>query len=212
MIEIQHSDEHGLLELRMKAPVTGRDYTETLIPALDRAISQGARLRMLAVIEAEFSDFTLGAMLEDTRTGLRHWRGFDRIAIVTDNTLMKTAIAAFSVIMPCPVACFAMTELEDARRWLRESLGSIQQQEIADGVLHLRLRGKLDEAAYENDLEDLNRYMAAHDPVRLLIDLRDSTAGRGLRRCAIISNWSVATPRRSRAPRWSAMPSGRTWR
>jgi len=180
MIEIDHSDEHGILEIRMSSPVSDRDYTETLIPAIDAAIAQGDRVRLLAVIEAGFSDFTLGAMLQDARTGLKHWRGFDRVALVTDNAAIRAAAAAFSAFMPCPVARFSMSELDAARRWLRESLGTIQQEDLGGGTLHVRLRGKLDSAAYENDLEDLNRFMAAHDKVRLLIDLRDFDGWQGL--------------------------------
>lgn len=180
MIDVEHTGEHGIVEIRMTAPVTDRDYTEALVPAIDAAIAQGDRVRLLAVIEAGFSDFTLGAMLQDARTGLKHWRGFDRLALVTDNSAIKTAAAAFSVFLPCPVARFTMTELEDARRWLRESLGTIQQEEIGDGILHVSLRGKLDGAAYENDLEDINRFMAQHDKVRLLIDLRDFDGWQGL--------------------------------
>lgn len=180
MIEIEHTGEHGILEIRMTPPVTDKDYTETLIPAIDAAIAKADRVRILAIIEAGFSDFTLGAMLQDARTGFKHWRGFDRAAVVTDNSAMKTTIGALSVFMPCPVARFPMSELEDARRWLRESLGTIQQEEIGDGILHVSLRGKLDSAAYENDIEDLNRYMAQHDKVRLLIDLRDFDGWQGM--------------------------------
>lgn len=180
MIEIEHTGDHGILEIRMKPPVTDSDYTETLMPAIDAAIARGDRVRVLAIVEAGITDFTLGAMLQDARSGLKHWRGFDRAAVVTDNKALKTAVSAFSVFLPCPVGKFAMSEVEDARRWLRESLGSIQQEEIGEGILHIRLRGKLDSAAYENDLEDLNRYMARHDKLRLLIDLRDFDGWQGL--------------------------------
>ncbi|WP_397542795.1 STAS/SEC14 domain-containing protein [Roseovarius salis] len=180
MIEVESATDTGILEVRMTPPVTDSDYTETLLPAIDAAIASGVRVRILAIVEAGFADFTLGAMLQDARAGLKHWRGFDRAAVVTDNAALRTAVAAFSVFMPCPVARFGMKELEAARRWLRESLGTIQQEEIGDGVLHVSLRGKLDAAAYENDIEDLNRYLARHDTVRLLIDLRDFDGWQGL--------------------------------
>lgn len=164
----------------MTAPVSDSDYKETLMPAIDKAIAGGDRLRILAIVEAGFSDFSLGALLQDARTGLKHWRGFDRAAIVTDNTALKRAMAAFSVFMPCPVSQFAMSELDDARRWLRESLGSIQQEDLGDGMLHLRLRGKVDTQAYETNIEDLNRFMEGRDSIRLLIDLRDFDGWQGL--------------------------------
>lgn len=180
MIEIDHAGADGILEFRMTPPVTDADYAETLVPAIDRALAEHDHLRILAVVEAGFSDFTLGAMMQDARTGLKHWRGFDRAAVVTDNAALKSAIGAFSIFMPCPVGRFAMAELEDARRWLRESLGAIHQEEIGAGILHVSLRGKLDSSAYANDLEDLNRYIADHDRVRLLVDLRDFEGWQGI--------------------------------
>ena len=55
-----------------------------------------------------------------------------------------------------------------------------QGRQFGDGILHLGLRGKLDGEAYANDLEDLNRYMAKHEKMRLLIDLRDFDGWQGL--------------------------------
>ena len=180
MIEVQHEGGQGILEIRMTPPVTDSDYTDTLIPAIDAAIASGDNLRLLAIVEAGFSEFTLGAILQDARTGIKHWRGFDRAAIVTDNGALKKTVGAFSVFMPCPVATFAMSEVDDARRWLRESLGTIQQKDLGGGVLHVSLRGKVDTQAYENDIEDLNRYLHDHANTRLLVDLRDFDGWQGL--------------------------------
>ena len=139
MIDIHDTGEHGILELKMTPPVTDADYRETLLPALDAALIKGDRLRLLAIVEARPSEFTLGAMVQDARTGLKHWRGFDRIALVTDDRIVRTAVGGFSVFMPCPVATFEMKEVDAARRWLRESLGTIQQEDLGGGMLEVRL-------------------------------------------------------------------------
>ena len=39
-------------------------------------------------------------------------------------------------------------------------------------MLHVSLLGKLDTEQYENDIEDLNSFFAAHEKIRLLVDLR----------------------------------------
>jgi hypothetical protein len=172
MIEVEQIGENGIIEIRMTAPVSDSDYKDRLVPAIDKAIAGGDCLRMLAIVEAGFSDFTLGAMMQDARLGLKHWRGFDRVAVVTDNGALTKAIRAFSVFMPCPVATFKVSDVDNARRWLRESLGSIQQEDMGGGVLHVSLLGKLDTEQYENDIDDLNSFFAAHEKIRLLVDLR----------------------------------------
>ncbi|MCT4370982.1 STAS/SEC14 domain-containing protein [Yangia mangrovi] len=92
MIDVKDIGEHGILELTMTPPVTDSDYRDTLMPALDAALTKGDRLRLLAIVEARPSEFTLGAMLQDARTGLKHWRGFDRIALVSDDKVVRTAV------------------------------------------------------------------------------------------------------------------------
>ncbi|ANT61602.1 MULTISPECIES: STAS/SEC14 domain-containing protein [Roseobacteraceae] len=180
MIEVHDTGEHGILEMRMTAPITDADYRDTLMPALDKALTAGNRLRLLATVEARPSDFTLGALFQDARTGLKHWRGFDRIALVSDDKMLRRTVGGFSVFMPCPVATFEMKDADAARRWLRESLGTIQQEDLGDGLLQVRLRGKVDGAAYEEAIGDLDSYFAEHETIRLLIDLRDFDGWQGL--------------------------------
>ncbi|WP_353476229.1 STAS/SEC14 domain-containing protein (plasmid) [Salipiger sp. H15] len=180
MIDVKDTGEHGILELRMTPPVTDTDYREHLMPALDTALTRGDRLRLLAIVEARPSEFTLGAMVQDARAGLKHWRGFDRIALVSDDAMLRTAVGGFSIFMPCPVATFPMKQADDARRWLRESLGTIQQEDLGDGMLQVRLRGKVDSAAYDDAIGDLDSFFAQHDTIRLLIDLRDFDGWQGL--------------------------------
>lgn len=57
----------------MTPPVSDDDFRKPLIPAIDRSIALGDRIRILAIVEAGFSDFTLGAILQYARTGLKHW-------------------------------------------------------------------------------------------------------------------------------------------
>lgn len=180
MIEIRDTHSDGLIEIRMVSPVTEDDYKTTLVPAIDAALAKHDRVRLLAVIEAKISDFTLGAIFQDSRLGLKHWRGFDRVAVVTDNSIIAASVSAFSIFMPCPVMKFDMDEQDEARRWLRESLGSIHQEDLGNGILHLSLLGKVDSAAYDTNIEDLDDYFAAHEQVRLLIDLREFDGWQGL--------------------------------
>lgn len=181
MINVTYRDDaDGILEIEMKAPVTEADYRETLIPALDDAIASSDGLRALVVLDANMSDFTFGAMAADARTGLKHWRGFDRLAVVTGASGIAKAIRAVAVFMPCPVMTFGPEEREEARRWLRESLGTVHQTDLGGGALHIQLRGKLDPAVYARERGDLDAFFRKHDKVRLLVDLREFDGWQGL--------------------------------
>lgn len=180
MIEQTLTGQPDLLEFRITAPVTAEDYETTLMPAIDEAIVASERVRMLIVMEAGLGDYTLGAMMDDSRVGLKHWRGFDRVAVATGSKSMARAIRAFAVFIPCPVMVFAENELDDARRWLRESLGAIHQTDLGDDILQIELLGQLDSQAYESEVGDIDAFIRSHDKTRLLIDLRKFDGWQGL--------------------------------
>lgn len=180
MIEQLPTSRPDRLEFRVSGAVTAEDYQNTLIPALDDAIAVTDRIRALIVMESGVSDFTLGAMMDDARMGLKHWRGFDRIAVVTGSTGMRRMVRAFSVFMPCPVHVFPLDEADDARRWLSESLGSIHQTDLGGGVLHVQLLGQLDTAAYDDEAADMDAFIRRNDRFRLLLDIRDFDGWQGL--------------------------------
>lgn len=180
MIEVKQTGRDDLLEVRISAPVTDADYRDVLIPAMDEAIARADNVRLLAVLDAGVSDFTLGAMWDDARMGLKHWRGFDRIALVTGSTGLARTARVFSVFMPCPVATFGPHDVDAARRWLTESLGAIHQTDLGDGVLHVQLLGKVDGDAYDSESQDLGDFIRRNERFRLLLDIRDFDGWQGL--------------------------------
>lgn len=180
MITIQPTASTDLLEFTVTGKVTDEDYTAVLMPAIDAAIEAHDHIRMLARFDAGFQGYSFAAMLDDASMGLKHWSGFDRCAIVTDTTWLRLAAQAFAPVMPCPVRVFPLGQEEEARRWLRESLGAIHQIDLGDGVVQIRLIGKLDAAAYAGEAGDLDAFIRANDHFRLLIDLREFDGWQGL--------------------------------
>lgn len=180
MIEVRTTGQEGSYEVHVTGVVTEKDYTNVLVPELDAAIAEHDRIRVLVIFGADFEDFTMGAMLDDARFGLRHWRGFDRLAVVTDKVWIRRAVRGLGIMMPCPVQVFSVTETEDARRWLSESLGAIHQTDLGDGVLHVQLRGQIDAAVYDAESGDLDAFIRENERFRLLLDLRDFEGWQGL--------------------------------
>ena len=178
MIDVKPMPHPGAYEVHISGRVTEDDYEKVLIPALDRAIEEYERIRVLAILmDAEFS---VGAMLDDADVGLRHWTGFDRCAVVVEPGWLSRLVRGFGPLMPCPVGVFRPGEEDDARRWLVESLGAIHQTDLGDGVLHVALRGKLDAAVYEEEQRDMDAFLRREDHPRFLIDLTDFDGWQGL--------------------------------
>ncbi|MEX1316386.1 MAG: STAS/SEC14 domain-containing protein [Synechococcaceae cyanobacterium] len=179
MIETIAGLPEGTLGFTFSGRITGADYDTVLVPAIDRAIETHDRIKTLLVFAEQFEGYDLAAVWDDTLLGLRHWRGFERIAVVSDVAWVRTVVRAIGVAMPCPVRLFAAGEQQEARRWLAESLGTIHL-ENRDGVIRVRLIGQLEPRAYDGVEEEIAQLFASCQPVHLLLDLRDFDGWSGL--------------------------------
>jgi hypothetical protein len=172
MIEEIAGLPEGTLGFKISGDVTGGDYDNVLTPAIDKAIEKFDRIRILAQVGPDFEGYSNDAIWDEAKLGLRHWRGFERVAVVTDVGWIQMGVKAMAFILPCPVQLFAIGELDDAKRWLSESLGSIQVDREGD-VVTARLLGTLDPGAYDGLNEEIDTVMSHAEHVRLLLDLRE---------------------------------------
>jgi hypothetical protein len=174
MIQLISDSHAGILEVRATGHVSGADYDEVLIPAVEAALEDNDRIRLLYHLGSEFEGYGLDAAWDDTKLGLRHWNAFERLAIVTDHDWIRTAVRAVGFAMPCPIRTFPNSEIEAARRWLRESLGAIHLSfEEGDKLVRSKLLGKLEPSAYRDVAEEIDSHMQKAIGFRLLLDLRD---------------------------------------
>jgi len=179
MIEELSGLPDGTIGFRATGKVTGADYDQVLTPAIDRAIEEHDRIKLLAVLGPDFDGYSLEAAWDDTRLGLRHWSGFERCAVATDAGWIKAAVKAVGFMMPCPVKIFAINEQDDARRWLEEALGTIQLNS-KDDIIVARLIGKLESSAYDDIDDRISDVFSRIEHPHLLLDLREFDGWSGL--------------------------------
>lgn len=191
MITVHTSTDGTLIEVELSGKVTSADYSDTLVPAIEAALAEHDAVRLLAIVQPEFKGYDLGAVWSDTKLGLGHWRGFDRIGVVADQGWVQTSIRLAAPILPCPVQVFELAELEEARRWIRESLGAIHVTDLGGPCVQISLLGKLDPDQYKQAKVDLDTLLQGRDGFRLLIDLREFDGWQGL--SALAAHFRVAS-------------------
>ncbi len=98
--------------------VDAKDYESVLMPAIESALKKHDRIRMLYRLTPEFSGFTAGAMWDDAKLGVSHWKLWEKVAVVTDVHWVAHAIRMFAFAMPCSVRVFSNTEQPDAEKWI----------------------------------------------------------------------------------------------
>lgn len=180
MIDVKPLTGAGVLEVVMSGKITEADYRDTLAPAMDAALEGHDRIRLLARIGPGFEGFSAGAALADARLGMRHWTGFDRIAVVTDVDWIENVVRLFGFALPGPVQVFDLDQEDEARRWMTEALGSIHMTDLGGGALQVQLRGRLDGAAYDQAGDRLDAFVRDNPDFRLLLDLREFDGWQGL--------------------------------
>lgn len=181
MLELRPNQPKGCIEFSASGKVTAQDYRMVLIPAVEVLAARGDNIRMLAHYGPTFEGFDLGAMVDDAKLGLRHWSGFERIAVVTDVKWLRHLISGLGFALPCPVKVFSNAELESARLYLREALGTVHLQFDDDhDRVTVQLVGKLEPAAYAGIEAEMDRWLSDRDSMRLLLDLREFDGWQGL--------------------------------
>jgi len=97
--------------------ITHKDYHDALIPKAEAMMANGP-VKMMYVVGAAFTDFDLEALWDDGAFGLRHWREFSHIAVVTDHAWLRAMVSMFSPLMPGEVRLFRLSALPLAKDWI----------------------------------------------------------------------------------------------
>ena len=106
-----------VLGVEPEGMVTHEDYKSVLIPAAEKMLVRGP-IKMLYVTGPDFKGYELGAMWDDTSFGLKHWREFSQIAVVTDVLWLKGAASMFAPFFPGEVRMFPESGREEAEVWI----------------------------------------------------------------------------------------------
>jgi hypothetical protein len=117
MIRVIGDMPAGVVGLEAVDDVEEEDYRDVLVPAVEAAITEHGKVRLVYVLGREFDEYEGEAVWEDLKLGARHPASFERIAVVTDAPWVAPAIKVFSVLFPGQSRAFPLADLEAAKRW-----------------------------------------------------------------------------------------------
>lgn len=111
---------HDVVGIDIKGLITSRDYSETLVPLVTAKAKEHDKLKLLCVIGDYFDGYSASAMWDDLRFGLTHLTTFSKLALVTDQGWIREGAKFFGTLMPTDVMVFELSELEEAKTWIKE--------------------------------------------------------------------------------------------
>jgi hypothetical protein len=118
MIELLSGFPENVLAIEAKGEVTGEDYEQVLIPAVERQLTGHEKIRLLYLLGSEFDGYSAAAMWDDARVGMGHPFSWERIAVVTDHDGYRRLVKGFGFLVPGEIRVFDIAELDAARDWI----------------------------------------------------------------------------------------------
>lgn len=120
MLNIIEGLPDNVLGVTAEGKITGEDYSTVLIPAIEAKLKTNKKINMLYELGNMFDGFSLGAMLDDAKIGIKHLNVWCKIALVSDHEMINAMIRFFGHLIPCELRLFKNAEIEEARKWVIE--------------------------------------------------------------------------------------------
>ena len=105
---------------RATGTVTKEDYDTIIYPAVKKICDHNPELNFLMVLDNHLKNFTPGAWMKDAAMGLKHLTRWKKIAIVSDEAMVKTAMPIMDTIAPGQYKAFAHKDVQLAFNWVSE--------------------------------------------------------------------------------------------
>jgi hypothetical protein len=106
----------GVIAFKAVGKVEAKDY-EVLKPAVEEAIKERGKARIVFEMGPEFEGYSAGAAWEDLKMWAPHLMDWERCAVVTSHGFMAGALKAVGKIIPGEIKVFEEGQLADAMAW-----------------------------------------------------------------------------------------------
>jgi hypothetical protein len=103
-----------------KGTVTANDYESVIVPAVEAMFSRLGKVRFFYHLGEDFTGIEATAAWDDTKLGLKHWTGWEKMAVISDVEWIRWAVKIFGLAMPGHVRVFPNRDLAEAKRWISE--------------------------------------------------------------------------------------------
>ncbi len=123
MIRLLRHMPPGVLGLEAVDDVEKEDYEDVIRPAVEAAIAEHGKVRLVYVLGPEFDDYEGEAVWEDLKLGGRHPTSFERVAVVTNARWAGPAVKVASLLVPGQARAFPLAQLDEAKSWAAADVG-----------------------------------------------------------------------------------------
>jgi hypothetical protein len=120
MLKIINDLPGNVLGIEAGGEVTGADYENVLIPAVAEKLKANEKSRLLYYLGPGFTGFSLGAVIDDVKVGIKTFSAWERVALVSDHQLVNMFGKYFGYLLPGELKVFSNDRLAEAKKWIAE--------------------------------------------------------------------------------------------
>ncbi|MDE1464975.1 STAS/SEC14 domain-containing protein [Spartinivicinus poritis] len=118
MLELIPNLPDNLIGVIAKGKVTGHDYDAILIPIIEDKINSHGKVRLLYQLGEEFEGFDLQALWDDAKLGVKHFKAWEKVAIVTNLKWIRHAVQMIGFLIPGEYKIFENHQFNEAKAWV----------------------------------------------------------------------------------------------
>jgi SpoIIAA-like len=115
MIKLLDDLPRGVIGFEVVGKLQAEDYRDVVLPALEQA-ARGGEVRFV-ILMPEFHGMAPGALWQDLKVGIEHFRAWKRIALITDIEWMHHITSIFGWMTPGEVKVFSLQDRDQAIAW-----------------------------------------------------------------------------------------------
>ena len=119
-MSVELHEDGKILVIKLTGKLAKEDY-EQFAPEVDRLIEQHGKLRMLVQMH-DFHGWTAGALWQDIKFDLKHFRQIERLALVGEKTWEHGLATFCKPFTTATIRYFDRSEAEQAETWIHADL------------------------------------------------------------------------------------------
>jgi hypothetical protein len=120
MIEIIQDLPPYVAAFKVTGAVTGEDYENILIPKVNQVAKDYKKINFLLWLNTDVGNYTIGAWIDDIAVGIKHFTHWHRMAIVSDQSMVKKFTDIFGYLIPGETKGYKSEDLPAALKWIAE--------------------------------------------------------------------------------------------
>lgn len=119
-VQLREKSDSRVLEVEVSGKLTHEDYG-AFVPTFERLVANHGKIRVLFDM-VDFHGWSAGALWDDVKFDLKHFRDIDRLALVGDRQWEKGMSVFCKPFTTAHIRYFDHGERDQARTWLNEGV------------------------------------------------------------------------------------------